>query len=257
MNAMTPIDPASGSLTMSSREIAELTGKTHYNVCRDIRLMLEDLGSVPLKFEGYYTASNGKRNPCFNLPKDLTITLVAGYRADLRHRIVTRWLELEEEKQSTALALPDFSNPAAAARAWADEVEAKEKAQALIEYANEEIKLLSPKASAYDRFLSSNGTFTVTTCAKALGIRSAQELHKRLSEKKMIYAVRGYPSKRILRWEIRANWVDTGVFHMRFGKDKKGKARGQLRVTPRGFDTIREELGISTSAVDMGALGAA
>ncbi|WP_319567531.1 Rha family transcriptional regulator [Cohaesibacter marisflavi] len=146
MNAVTPINPASGSLTMSSREIAELTGKNHRDVMRDARVMFEQLALVERKFASYYTASNGKRNLCFKLPKDLTITLVAGYRADLRHRIVTRWLELEEEKQSTALALPDFSNPAAAARAWADEVEAKEKAQALVTYAQEVVEKLEPYA---------------------------------------------------------------------------------------------------------------
>ena len=129
MNAMTPIDPASGSLTMSSREIAKLTGKRHGNVIADIRTMLDQLNITELKFQSSYRDASGKSNLEFLLPKDLTITLVAGYRAELRHRIVTRWLELEEEKQSTAIALPDFSNPAAAARAWADEVEAKTKGQ--------------------------------------------------------------------------------------------------------------------------------
>lgn len=56
------------------------------------------LGEVGLKFQGYYTASNGKKNPCFHLPKDLTLTLVSGYSVPLRHRIVTRWLELEAVK---------------------------------------------------------------------------------------------------------------------------------------------------------------
>lgn len=32
----------------------------------------------------------------FNLPKDLTLTLVSGYNVQMRHRIITRWLELEE-----------------------------------------------------------------------------------------------------------------------------------------------------------------
>jgi phage regulator Rha-like protein len=69
---------------MSSLEIAELTGKSHDHVLRNIRNMLEQLGLVPTSFGGYYTASNGKRNPCYHLPQDETITLVAGYDAALR-----------------------------------------------------------------------------------------------------------------------------------------------------------------------------
>lgn len=83
---------------MSSREIAELTGKRHGDVIRDVRVMLEALGDVAdlrhvreEKDERGYTA-------CFNLPKDLTITLVSGYNVTMRHRIVVRWMELEELK---------------------------------------------------------------------------------------------------------------------------------------------------------------
>ncbi len=82
---------------MSSREIAELTGKEHKHVIRDIRVMLVELGDGPdlghvreEKDERGYTAR-------FLLPKDLTITLVSGYSIAMRHRIVTRWMELEEQ----------------------------------------------------------------------------------------------------------------------------------------------------------------
>lgn len=81
---------------MSSREIAELTGKNHADVMRDIRVMLQGLDEVESKFAGYYTALNGKRNPLFNLPKRETMILVSGYSVALRARIVDRWMELGE-----------------------------------------------------------------------------------------------------------------------------------------------------------------
>ena len=39
--------------TMSSKEIAELTGKEHKNILRDIRNMVEDLGCSNLSNEQY------------------------------------------------------------------------------------------------------------------------------------------------------------------------------------------------------------
>lgn len=91
---------------MSSREIAELTGKEHFNVMRDIRSMLEALGMGVLSFEGTYVhPQNGVAYPEFNLPKDLTITLVSGYSVPMRHRIVTRWMELEQQ-QGGVLKVP-------------------------------------------------------------------------------------------------------------------------------------------------------
>ena len=68
-----------------------------------------------------------------------------GYSAPLRARVYDRWEELEHHVQAL-VALPDFTNPAAAARAWADEVEAKEKAQALVTFAQEVAGELTPYA---------------------------------------------------------------------------------------------------------------
>lgn len=59
------------SLTMSSREIAELSGKEHRNVMADIRKMLVELhgeGGV-LSFQHTLTnPQNGQSYPVFNLP---------------------------------------------------------------------------------------------------------------------------------------------------------------------------------------------
>lgn len=91
--------------TMSSREIAELTKKDHANVLRDARNMLEELGKDVLSFEGIYLDAYGREQPCINLSKDLTFTLVAGYSAKMRHAIVVRWQELEAKAAQPPVAL--------------------------------------------------------------------------------------------------------------------------------------------------------
>lgn len=82
---------------MSSREIAELTGKRHDHVMADIRAMLAQLGMTSPEFSGHLPDAYGRLQPVFHLTKDLTITLVSGYSAPLRFKIVTRWMQLEAQ----------------------------------------------------------------------------------------------------------------------------------------------------------------
>ena len=88
------------NLTMTSREIAELTGKEHRNVLRDIRTMLTELyGEAGLpSFEHTQTnPQNGQSYPIFNLPKRETLILVSGYNVGMRAKIIDRWQELEAQ----------------------------------------------------------------------------------------------------------------------------------------------------------------
>lgn len=122
---------------MSSKEIAELTGKELSNVHRDIRNMLDALAGEDdsdlkhVRFERdarAYTVA-------IHLPKSLSITLVTGYNVVLRNRIIRRWQELETQAAAPVAPLPNFNNPAEAARAWAlayeQASEATEKARVL------------------------------------------------------------------------------------------------------------------------------
>lgn len=89
----------STALTMSSREIAELTGKEHKNVKRDIITMLNNLEIDAISFEHTYLDSQNRQQTEFNLNKELTLTLVAGYNVKLRLAIIKRWQELEQKEQ--------------------------------------------------------------------------------------------------------------------------------------------------------------
>jgi len=90
-------------VTMSSREVAELTGKEHKNVMADIRNMFEELGVHSAEFSAQYQDSTGRMLPCFNLPKKLTLNLVSGYSAKLRMKIIDRLEELENSIKPLSL----------------------------------------------------------------------------------------------------------------------------------------------------------
>ena len=102
------------TMTMSSLEIAKLTGKEHKNVLADVRAMLEGLEIEPADFSAGYKDGKGETRPCFNLPKRECFILVSGYNLKLRAAIIDRWQELEsaEAARSTAKAM-DAENRAA------------------------------------------------------------------------------------------------------------------------------------------------
>ena len=104
MNAMSTMNELSNlhnnsnnSKTMSSREIAELTGKLHFNIMRDIKTLIGQGAFNGFKFEAAkYIDAQGKPRPEYFLDFDATMTLVTGYNAVLRAKVIKRWRELEE-----------------------------------------------------------------------------------------------------------------------------------------------------------------
>lgn len=115
--------------TMSSREIAELTGKRHCDVIRDIRVIIKQLeDDADLRHEEFQQVIDNRGYTSeYLLTKNQTLLLMTGYSVPLRQKLINRWQELEE--QVAKPLLPDFTDPVAAARAWADEVEQKLLAQ--------------------------------------------------------------------------------------------------------------------------------
>ncbi|MDU8140931.1 Rha family transcriptional regulator, partial [Pseudomonas syringae pv. actinidiae] len=80
---------------MSSREIAELTGKQHKNVKRDVVAMLAELKIGALNFEHTYLDGQNRKQTEYLLDREHTDCLLTGYSAQLRMKVILRWRELE------------------------------------------------------------------------------------------------------------------------------------------------------------------
>ena len=86
--------------TISSLEIAEITGKRHSDIMRDIRNLLEQgVDERNFALISYVDKAN-RQKPCFQLTKKGSLILASGYDALLRERIIDRWEVLETEHQA-------------------------------------------------------------------------------------------------------------------------------------------------------------
>ncbi|PKV43639.1 phage regulator Rha-like protein [Janthinobacterium sp. 61] len=91
--------------TMTSREIAELTGSTHDAVLKTIRRLLAE-GVVSGNETPYKHPQNSQTYSEFLLSFRDTMVVVSGYSAELRAKIIDRWQELEAKQLATPAAAP-------------------------------------------------------------------------------------------------------------------------------------------------------
>lgn len=142
MNLTSTMTSAAIPLTMSSREIAELSGKDHRHELRDLDVLRGQLGEMFAGSAQTWTLpQNSQRYPEYVLDKDTTLCLVASYDALVRMRVIKRWQELEAQqapklRQTMAQAL----------RLAAEQAEQ-------IETQQEQLALAAPKAEFVDRYV--------------------------------------------------------------------------------------------------------
>lgn len=218
---MNPIAAMQGcAATMTSREIAELTGKEHRNILRDARAMLIELhgeGGV-LSFEqAYRDPQNGQAYPELALPKRETLILVSGYSVQMRAKIIDRWQELE---QAGAPIVP--RTLAQALRLAADQAE-KIEAQAAV------IERQRPAVEFVDRYVEAKSAKGLREVSKILGLKE-REFIATLQADGIIFKQGNY-------WLPKATYHHAGYFEVKTG-EANGHAYSQMRFTPAGIAWI-------------------
>ncbi len=207
------------AVTMCSREIAKLTGKHHHHVLRDIENMLDQLGNVSNQFWGELPDGLQRQQRVAFLPKDLTFTLVAGYNVQMRHAIVSRWLELEAQQ---APKLPQTM--AQALRLAADQAEQ-------IEAQQEQLALAAPKVEYVDRYVAANGSMGFRQVAKLLQANE-HEFRAWLQDAKIMYRLGN-------EWTAYQNHIEAGRFVVRAGVATANEhAFNTTKFTPKGVEWV-------------------
>lgn len=222
--------------TMSSREIAELTGKEHSNVKRDISAMVLQMNYPDLKLKDCpafdpselkgHNIAIGTFEHCgntydeFHLDHDYTILLVSGYSVTTRMKIIKRWQELEQSQQPK---LPTTYIEALESLVQSE----KEKAKAL-----EQLEEQAPVIEYHNKVLAAPNGITTTEIASELGV-SAIHLNKSLQAMKVQRKVGG-------RWVLTAANLDQGYTVEVTHVDDGGKSRHSMKWTEKGRKFIHE-----------------
>jgi len=213
---------------MTSREVADLVGKRHDNVLRDIDNLLVSISSElssGYKSSTYVYGDPPRSARQYVMDKDATICLVTGYDVNARMRIIKRWQELEAK-----VTQPDFYIPPNYAAAL--QLAADQQLQIMAQQA--ELETAQPKIEFHDEVSIATGQFEIAEAARLiLGGKIGNE-------------------KRLREWLIENEWVtrksdgyrataateSKGLMATRMGS-QYGHAFSFAVVTPKGLVMLR------------------
>ena len=238
----TVIKMAAGSVaSMNSQEVTDYLNDwydgnrfiRHDNVKRTIERLCEsnilrlppmedieyinNLGAKCIKSVYVFSGERGRKD---------CITLVAQLSPEHTALIVERWLELEKNISN---ALPNFNNPVAAARAWADSEEKRLSAQAALNSA-------LPKAEFVDRYVAGTGNITFRQAAKLLEVKEYL-LRDFMKDNRVMYKLNG-------EWVPYQNHIDAGRFVIKTGQSQKTEhVFNQSLITPKGVEWLASKIG--------------
>ena len=147
---------------ITSLQVAEIFGKQHKHVLRDIEQILTQVPEIfgksnfgPTEYELKNNLGFPVKHPLYLITKDGFTLLTMGYTGEkaMKFKVayINRFNEMEAElaqlanrvpDDPTSLGLPDFRNPVEAAKAWALAIEEKQEVEG-------RLAIAEPKAAVY------------------------------------------------------------------------------------------------------------
>lgn len=253
-NVMNTLTTTNQVVTMSSREIAELTGKNKADVHVDVWNMLSQLYSINKDDGKIHHVKNQQVKLTdgiivlfdvrgyvseFNLDRYHTEVLVTGYDLKRRAAVIKRWYDLETGKAKPSIdPMVALNDPAFLRDAL---ISYTEKVMHL-EHQVEEMK---PDVDALTRIAKAEGSLCVTDAAKQLQVKP-KSLFDLMSHSKWIYRRLG------TAWIAYQDKIQQGLLEHKVtvvksstGEDKQVS---QVRVTAKGLSKLAKLLSIEVAA---------
>lgn len=215
--------------SMTSLQIADITGKRHSDVLEAIRTM--EPAWVKVNERSFplveYKDAKGEKRPMYELDKDECLYIATKFNDEARARLIKRWKELEIEKMSV------FKVPATFKEALLLAVEQQE----IIEQQQLQLVEAAPKVEFFDQVTDSTNAVEMATVAKVLNMGVGRNrLFEILRDNKLLNGG-NQPMQR---------YVDAGYF--RVVESKFTKPNGDICINyktivyQKGIEAIRKLL---------------
>lgn len=187
--------------------VAQVFGKEHNKVCRDIENLscsehfrVANFGDTP-----YVHPQNGQTYKMYTMTKDGFSFLVMGYTGEKAGEFKEKFIN-EFNKREAMLKSEDYILMRSM-QILQDRIKVIEAQTEQIREENRlltnEIKEAAPKVQYVNDVIQSVNTYTSTQLSKELGMREAEQLHKALKEKGIMFKQSG-------QWMLTARYSEKG-----------------------------------------------
>lgn len=227
--------------TMSSKEIAEYTGKRHSDVLEAIRNMEPAWEKItgrkfPLTFKIKELPNGGERkDPMYQLSKTETLYVATKFNDEARAKLILRWEELELRSQK--ISLPQSYSQAL--RELADKAEENEKLQLKLEQEQAANKENAPKVLFTNAVSAAKTSILIGELAKILKQNSVEIGQNRLfewlrknsfliSRKGTDYNMPTQKAMDLELFEIKETVINHSDGHISVSKTPKVTGKGQI-----------------------------
>lgn len=223
-------DTITAKETMTSLEIAEVTGKRHSDVLEAIRTMESAWVKVtkrnfPLS---EYKDSTGRNLPMYVLNEKECLYVATKFNDEARAKLINRWEQLEIEKRNGGFIIPQtLSQALMLAAKQAEQIEQQQKL----------LEIQKPKVEFFDAVAESKTAVPMNDVAKVLQIKGygRNNLFEFLRQRKIL----------MMNNQPYQKFVDAGYFRVieqKYQRNNEECISFKTLVYQKGIDFIRKLL---------------